>query len=49
MLGLPVNTLATDENYPVLNRDNLTIGIEMILSQKQKYFSVFFAAFLKSN
>ena len=49
ILGLLVNTLATDEKYPVLNRDNLTIPIQMQLSQKQKTFSQFFAAFLKST
>ena len=38
ILGLLVNTLAADEKYPVLNRDNLTIPIEMQLSQKQKAF-----------
>ena len=47
-LGLLVNTLADDEKYPVLNRDNLTIPIQMELSQKQKTFWQFFAAFLKS-
>ena len=47
-LGLLVNTLADDEKYPVLNRDNLTIPTQMELSQKQKTFSEFFAAFLKS-
>ena len=47
-LGLLVNTLAANEKYPVLNRDNLTIPIQMQLSQKQKTFSEFFAAFLKS-
>ena len=47
ILGLVVNTLAADEKYPVLNRDNLTIPIQMQLSQKQKTFSEFFAAFLK--
>ena len=49
ILGLLLNTLATDEKYPVLNRDNLTIPIQMQLSQKQKIFSEFFAAFLKSR
>ena len=29
ILGLLVNTLAADEKYPVLNRDNLTIPIQM--------------------
>ena len=47
ILGLLFNTLAADEMYPVLNRDNLTIPIQMQLSQKQKTFSNFFAAFMK--
>ena len=49
ILGLVVNTLPVDETYPVLNRDNLTIPIEMELSQKKKIFSQFFAPFLKST
>ena len=44
-----VNTLTNDEKYPVLNRDNLTIPIEMQLSEKQKRFCQLFAAFLKSR
>ena len=48
ILGLLGNTLAADEKYPVLNRDNLTIPIQMQLSQKQNIFSEFFARFLKS-
>ena len=47
ILGLLVNTLAADEKYPLLKRDNLTIPIQMQLSQKQKIFSKFFAPFLK--
>ena len=47
ILGLLVNTLAADEKYPVLNRDNLTIPIQMQLSEKQKTFSKFFAALLE--
>ena len=47
MLGLLVNILAADKMYPVLTRDNLTIPIQMQLSQKQKTFSQLFAAFLK--
>ena len=47
ILGMLVNTLAVDEMYPLLNRVNLTIPIQMQLSQKQKTFSQFFAAFLK--
>ena len=35
ILGLLVNTLAADEKYPVLNRDNLTILIQMQLSHKK--------------
>ena len=39
ILGLPVNTLGADEKYPVLNRDNLTILIQMQLSRTKKdYF-----------
>ena len=49
ILGLLLNTLAADEKYLVLHRDNLTIPIQMQLSQKQKTFSQFFAAFLKST
>ena len=48
-LGMLVNTLAADKKYRVLNRDNLTIPIQMQLSQKQKSFSKFFGAFLKSS
>ena len=49
ILGLLLNTLAADEKYPVLNRKNVTIPIQMQLSQKQKIFSEFFAAYLKSR
>ena len=47
VLGLLVNTLAADEKCRVLNRDNLTIRIQMQLSEKQKTFSIIFTAFLK--
>ena len=47
MLGLIVKALAANEKYPLLKRDNLTIPFQMQLSQKQKTFSEFFAAFLK--
>ena len=43
------NTLSADGKYSLLNRDNLTQPIQMQLSRKQKTFSVFFSAFLKSN
>ena len=44
-----VNTLSADDKYSFLNRDNLTQPIQMQLSQKQKTFSGFFCAFLKSS
>ena len=47
VLALLVNPLAADEKYPVLTKDNLTIPIQMQLSQKQNTFSQFFAKFLK--
>ena len=34
-----VNTLTADDNYSLLNRDNVTEPIHMQLSQKQKAFS----------
>ena len=42
-------TLSPDGKYSLLNRDNLTQPIQMQLSRKQKTFSEFFAAFLKSS
>ena len=36
ILGLLVKTLAATEKYLVLHRDNLTILIQMQLSEKQK-------------
>ena len=47
ILGLFVHTLNADEMYLLLHRDNLTITIQMQLSEKQKKFSEFFAEFLK--
>ena len=49
ILGLFVNTLSDDEEYCLLYRDNLTQPIQILLSQKQKTFSQFFSAFLKST
>ena len=43
------NTLSMDSKYSLLNRDNLTEPIQMQLSRKQKTFSEFFSAFLKSS
>ena len=43
------NTLSADGKYSVLDRDNLTQRIQMLLSRKQKTFSEFFSSFLKST
>ena len=43
-----VNTLTADDQYSLLNRDNLTQPIRTQLSQKQKAFSEFFLQFSKS-
>ena len=45
--GPLVNTLVADEKYPVLNRDDLIVAIQIELSQNQKTFFEFFAALLK--
>ena len=47
-LRLFVNTFPADEKHYLLNRDNLTQPIQIQLSQKQKTFSQFSFAFLKS-
>ena len=49
IVGLLVNTLATNEKCVVFNRDKLTIPIQMQFSEKQKYFAHLFAEFLKSS
>ena len=49
ILGLLVSTLAADETYPVLNRNNFAIPIHKQLWQKQKTFSQFVSWFLKSG
>ena len=49
ILVLHVNVLAADKKYPFVRRDNLTIPIQMQLSQKYKTFSTFFSAFSKSR
>ena len=43
------NTLSADSKCSLLNRDNLTKPIQLQLYRKQKTFSDFFAAFLKSS
>ena len=49
ILKLFVNTLTEDDKYCLLYRDNLMQRIQILLSQKQKTFSDFFPAFLKST
>ena len=49
ILRLFVNTFTAYDKYCVLNREYLTQPIHMQLSQKQKTFSQFFSAFLKSR
>ena len=49
ILRLFVNTLTADDKYSVLNRNNVAQPIKILLSQKQKTFSQFFAPFLKST
>ena len=44
-----VNTLAADGKYPVLNKDKLTIHIQMQLSPNQNTFSHFLAVSFKSR
>ena len=48
-LRLLVQTLTDDEKYSLLYRENLTQPIQILLSQKQKTFSKFFSAFLRST
>ena len=48
LVRLFLNTLTADDKHYLLNRDNLTQPIQMQLYQKQKTFSEFFFAFLKS-
>ena len=43
-----VNTLTVDDKHYMLNRDNLIQPIQIQLSLKQKTFSEFFFALLKS-
>ena len=49
ILRLLIRTMASNETYPALNRDNLTIPIQMQLSQKKNISSAFFAEILKSK
>ena len=44
-----IDTITADDKYSFRNRENLPQPIEIQLSKKQKDFSQFFAAFLKST
>ena len=44
-----LNTLTDDDKCSLLSGDYLTQPIKILLSQKQKTFSEFFCAFLKST
>ena len=48
LLRIFVNTLTVDEKHHLVERDNLAELIQIQLSEKQKNFSEFFLAFLKS-
>ena len=43
------NTLSANGKYSLVDRDNLTQRVKMILSRKQKTFSEFFSSILKSS
>ena len=49
MLGLFVNTLTAEYTYSRRNMETLTQQVQTLLSLKQKTFSRFFIAFLKSK
>ena len=49
ILRLFLNTIAVYDKYSVLNREYLTPPIHIQLSQKEKTFSQFISAFLKSR
>ena len=49
ILRLFGNTLTDDEKYCLLYRDNLTQPIQILLPLRQKTFSEFFSAILKST
>ena len=49
ILRLFVNTLTTDDKYSLLNRNNLTQRIQILLYQKERPFSQFLSSFVKST
>ena len=49
ILRLFINTLTTDDKYSLLNKENLTQPIQILLYQKDRTFSQIFSSFLKST
>ena len=49
ILRLFVNTLTPDEKYSLINRGNLRQQIQILLSRKQKTFSLILSSVLKST
>ena len=49
ILRLFFNTFTYDDKFSLLHRDNLMQPIQILLSHKQKTFSRFFSAFVKST
>ena len=47
--GLFLNTLSEDDKYSLVYGDNLTQPIQILFPKKQKNFSQFGSAFLKST
>ena len=49
MRGVFVNTMTANEHYSFRSRKIIQEPIQLQLSQKQNFFSQFFAGFLKST
>ena len=49
LLGVFVNTMTSDVNYPIQDCENLQLPIEMQLSKNRKTLSQFFVPFLEST
>ena len=49
ILTLFVNTLIANDKYSLLNRDNFSQPIQILVSQREKTFSILFSTFLKSS
>ena len=49
LLGMVVNILTADDKYTLLNRISFRQPIQMQLSEKERGFSPFVSAFMKSR